>query len=86
MDVPKAVSVWDYLHNIPIDCWTLSLQTILDKMGKYIDRANPKENYLCARICVEVDLEAGLLEAIKLMVGKWQHYKKLDYERFPFKC
>jgi hypothetical protein len=38
------------------------------------------------RICVEVDLEAGLPEAVKLKVGAWQHYQKLDYEQLPFKC
>jgi hypothetical protein len=35
---------------------------------------------------VEVDLEVGLPEAIKLKVGEWQHYQKLDYEQLPFKC
>ena len=33
-----------------------------------------------------MDLEAGLLEAVKLMIGSWQHYQKLDYEQLPFKC
>ena len=54
------------LDSVPANHW--------GQAGKYIDRANPKENYLCARICVEVDLEAGLPEAIKLMVGEWQDY------------
>ena len=35
---------------------------------------------------MEVDLEAGLPEAIKITVGEWQHYQKLDYEQLPFKC
>ena len=48
--------------------------------------ASRKDQYACARICVEVDLEAGLLEAIKLMVGNWSHFQKLDYEQLPFKC
>ena len=43
-------------------------------MERYIDKANPKENYSCAKICVEVDLEAGLLEAIKLVVEDWKHF------------
>ena len=55
-------------------------------MGKYIDMAIPKDQYACARICVEVDLEAGLPKAIKLTIGNWCHYKKLDYEQLPFKC
>ena len=48
--------------------------------------ASPKDQYACARICVEVDLEAGLPEAIKLTVGNWSHFQKLDYEQLPFKC
>ena len=48
-------------------------------MGRFIDKADPKGQYSCALICVEVDLEAGLPEAIKLTVGEWQHYQKLDY-------
>ena len=47
---------------------------------------SPKDQYACSRICVEVDLEAGLPEAIKLTVGNWYHYQKLDYEQLPFKC
>ena len=48
--------------------------------------ASPKDQYACARICVEVDLEAGFLEAIKLTVGNCSHFQKLDYEQLPFKC
>ena len=33
-----------------------------------------------------MDLEAGLPEAVKLAVGSWTHYQKLDYEHLPFKC
>ena len=35
---------------------------------------------------MEVDLEAGLPEAIKLKIKGWQHYQQLDYEQLPFKC
>ena len=35
---------------------------------------------------MEVDYESGMHEAVKLTVGAWNHYKKLDYEQFPFKC
>ena len=48
--------------------------------------ASPKDQYSCAHVCVEVDLEAGLPEAIKLTVGNWYHYQKLEYEQLPFKC
>ena len=55
-------------------------------LGKYIDKADNKGQYSCARICVEVDLEAGLPEAVKLKAGDWLYYQKLDYEQLPFKC
>lgn len=35
---------------------------------------------------MEVDLEAGLLEAVKLTIKGWQHYQQVDYEQLPFKC
>ena len=86
-DIPKAVSVWVRLPNLPMHCWNpKSLQAIGNVLGKYIDMASPKDQYACARVCVEVDLEAGLPEAIKLTVGNWVHFQKLDYEHLPFKC
>jgi hypothetical protein len=35
---------------------------------------------------VEVDLEKGLPEAIKLKLDDSTHIQKLDYEKLPFKC
>ena len=35
---------------------------------------------------MEVDLEVGLPEVVKLTVGSWTHYQKVDYEHLPFKC
>ena len=37
-------------------------------------------------ICVKVDLDTGLLEAINLTVTEWSHIQELDYEQIPFKC
>jgi hypothetical protein len=42
--------------------------------------------FTCARICVEVDLEKGLPEAIKLALDGWMHVQQLDYKQIPFKC
>jgi len=87
VDIPKAVPVWVRLPNLPIHCWNPdSLQAIGNGLGRYIDSADPKGIYSCARICVEVDLEAGLPEAIKLTIKGWHHYQQLDYEQLPFKC
>jgi hypothetical protein len=87
VDTPKEVPVWVRLPNLPMHCWDFeSLQRIGNGVGRFIDKADNKGQYTCARICVEVDLEAGLPEAVKLTVGSWTHYQKLDYEHLPFKC
>jgi hypothetical protein len=86
-DVPSAVPVWVRLPHLPLHCWNQkSLQIIGNALGKYIDQAARKDQYSCARICVEVDLEEGLPEAIKLNVAGWTHVQELDYEQLPFKC
>jgi hypothetical protein len=70
VDVPKAVLVWVRLPNLPVHYWNGdSLRHIGNALGKFIDRVNTKDQFECARICVEVDLEVGLLEAITLQVG-----------------
>eukprot|EP00253_Pinus_taeda_P020733 PITA_20733 len=67
VDVPKEASVWVRLPNLPLHCWSYqSLQKIGNGLGRFIDKADHKGQYTCARICVEVDLESGLPEAIKL--------------------
>jgi len=86
-DVPKAVPVLVRLPHLPLHCWNQnSLQAIGNALGKYIDQAPRKDQYSCARICVEVDLEIGLPEAIQLSVANWTHIQELDYEQLPFKC
>ena len=87
LDTPKEVPVWVRLTNLPAHCWGFdSLQSIGNDIGRFIDREDPKSNYTCARICVEVDLEVGLPEAVKLTVGTWLFYQNLDYEHLLFKC
>ena len=55
-------------------------------MGKYNDRDERRDQYTCARICVEVDLEVVIPEAINLTVVDWSQVKELYYEKSPFKC
>ena len=73
-DVPSIVPVWVRLPHLPLHCWNSeSLEVIENMLEKYIDRAERKEQYSCARICVEVDLEIGLPEAIRLNVADQSH-------------
>ena len=86
-DVPSVVPIWVRLPHLPLHCWSLvSLEAIGNKLGKYIDRADRKDQFSCARICIEVDLETSLPEAINLTVADWSHIQALDYEKIPFKC
>ena len=70
VDLPKEVPVWVRLPNLSVHCWNYeALQKIGNKIGKFVDKENNKSIYNCARICIEVDLEAGLPESVKLFVG-----------------
>ena len=43
-DVPFTALVWVRLPHIPLHCWDLeSLETIGNKLDKYIDRAERKD-------------------------------------------
>jgi hypothetical protein len=83
-----AAPVWVRLPHLPLHLWgTRSLEDIGNKLGRFLDRAESKgDQFTCARICVEVNLEKGLPEAIKLSLGEWCHIQELDYEQIPFKC
>ena len=87
-DVPYVVPLWVRLPHLPLHCWNQkSLQTIGNTLGRYIDQAVRKDQLRsCAHICVEMDLEVGLPEAIKIIVVDWTHIQELDYEKLPFKC
>jgi hypothetical protein len=56
-----------------------------NSLGKYIDKAEPKDGLqACAQICVEVDLEKGLPEVIKLKLDNWTYLQEVDYEQLSF--
>lgn len=76
------------LPHLPLHCWGDDLvRTIGNAVGKYIDRRKPKDNtHAYIRICVEVDLEKGLPEVIRIKVDEWTHIQQLDYEKILFKC
>ena len=80
-DIPSGVPVWVRLPHLPLHCWNSeSLETIGNKLGKYINMAERKEQSSCARICVEVDLEIQLPEVIKLTLADSSHLEEIDYK------
>jgi len=83
-----AAPVWVRLPHLPLHLWgKSSLKDIGNKLGRFLESTEPKGDiFTCARICVEVNLEKGLPEAIKLTMGDWSHVQELDYEQIPFKC
>jgi hypothetical protein len=86
-DVPYVVPVWVHLPHLPLHYWNKkSLHAIDNTLGRYIDQAARKDQYSFTWICVEVDLEVGLPEEIKLTTADWTHIQELDYEQLPFKC
>jgi hypothetical protein len=83
-----AALVWVRLPHLPLHLWgKRSLEDIGNKLGHFLDSVEPKgDQFICACICVEVNLEKGLPEAIKLSPGEWCHIQELEYEKIPFKC
>ena len=74
-DVPSVVPVWVRLPQLSLHCWNdETLQAIGNSLGNYIDKVEPKGSlFSYARICVEVDLEKGLPEAVNLLRDRWEH-------------
>jgi hypothetical protein len=83
-----ATPVWVRLPHLPLHLWgKISLEDIGNKLGRFLDSVELKgDQFTCARIFVEVNLEKGLPEAIKLSLGEWCHIQELDYKQIPFKC
>jgi hypothetical protein len=81
-NIPTIVSVWVFLPHLPINFWNeASLPTIRNTLKKFIDLAELKESlFSCAYICIEVDLEKGLLEDIQLTAGIWKYFQPVDYK------
>jgi hypothetical protein len=87
-DIPNAVPVWVRLPFLPLHCWNNeTIKSIGNTLGKFIDQEEPKEGLQAsACICVEVDMEKCLPEAINLTLDNWNYLQQVDYEQLPFKC
>lgn len=80
-DIPSVVLVWICLPHLPLHCWSDDAVCCIG------NRVEPKENiFSCARICVEVDVEKGILKAVLISLDNWQHVQELNHEQLPFKC
>jgi hypothetical protein len=80
-DIPSVVPVWVCLS------FNETIQSIGNILGRFIDRVEPRDGMqACARICVEVDLEKRLPEAIQLTLDNLSYIQQVDYEQLPLKC
>jgi hypothetical protein len=88
VDVPSAVPICVRLPHFPLHYWNYeSLRAIGSTLGKCIDKFEPRSRmFVCTRICLEVDLEKGLLRAITLKLDNRNHLQKLDYEQLSYMC
>ena len=70
--------VWVRLPHLPLHLWgKSSLADISNKLGHYLDSADPKGGqFSCARICVEVNLEKGLPKALKLTLDPMEPHPR----------
>ena len=86
-DITHVVPIWVCLPFLPLHCWNNeTLREIGNALGKYIDKSNPKEGFQAyARICVEVDLEIRLPEAIQLNLDSWFYLQEVYYKQLLFK-
>lgn len=51
------------------------MEAIGNSLGKYIDRFKPKApKFACARICVEVDMDKGIPQAINIWRDGSMHF------------
>jgi hypothetical protein len=87
-DIPSIVPVWVRLPFLPLHCWNdETIKNIGNTLGRFIDQVEPRDRLQpCARLCVEVDLEKGLPEAIQLTLDGWSYIQTEDYQQLSFKC
>jgi hypothetical protein len=87
-EIPSTFPVWVRIPFFPLHCWNdETIKNISNVMGRFINRAEPQDGLQsCARLCVELDLEKGLPEAIQLILDGWSYIQTVDYEQLPFKC
>jgi hypothetical protein len=85
-----STPMWVKFPILPIELWHDSgLKEIGDALGNFITADN-SHKYISsrsmARILVDIDIQQGLFESIKLMEGDQSYTQILDYLNIPFKC
>jgi hypothetical protein len=82
VEIKNVVPIWVKLPHLPLHCRG---DYVFRCIGKFINKVEPKPPmFAYVHICVEVDLEKWILEAIKLVLDGWTHIQKLDYKQLPF--
>jgi hypothetical protein len=86
--IPSVVHVWVRLPHLPPHYWNKDImRSIRNALRTCIYNIEPRYGtFACICICVEVDLEKGLLEAIQLTLDNSKHIQLVEYDHIPFKC
>jgi hypothetical protein len=86
-DIPSAVLVWVCLPFLLLHSWNdETLRSIGNTLARFIGHTEPWEGLQAFdQICVEVDQENGLLEAMQLTLDNWTYIHQVDNEQLPFK-
>jgi len=74
-EIPCVIPVCVPLPSLPLHHWNdETFEAIGNSPGRYIDIEEPRDGiYACAHICVEVDMEKGLWEAVELSLDNWTY-------------
>ena len=82
--------VWINLYSLPVEYWEeASLQEIGNVLGEFIKVAEQTKirGYTSyARICVYMNLNKALPNAVSLLHDDYKWVQLIDYEHVPFRC
>jgi hypothetical protein len=89
MYITKMI-VWVYLPNLPLHFWHLKvLHDIINFLATYIKTNLDRIKlglFTYVEICVEIGIDAKLLDKIILHQGDFHWVQTLDYEHVIFQC
>jgi hypothetical protein len=82
--------LWVLLPGLPLQLWNVkALEAIGNELGRFIkvdEIALQSQDKRMAKVLVEVDIHAGLLESLEI---DWRGHilvQRLDYLGIPFRC
>lgn len=82
-EMEMSCLLWINLPNLPLEFWIdVTLRAIGDALGKFIvanDTYKVNPTHFVARTLVDLDVQQGLLENLKMVLGDRFYLEVLDY-------